>query len=180
MTAPVTRYQRCSSGFNGKNVKAASTLYRGPFAFVPYVSRQQQTNSWAMLNVFSTINVFHLTGHRKTSPNVLHTSRMLDRQVNTIRLSPMNTSSTSPVSRLATHQMTYRAAQSVGHTCSPNAQSSFNTQFARLKLSAPYENGVGPMVRGSQAHRRNESCSSSTTSRGERKGPIIAKTPEDV
>ncbi|MCJ1464402.1 hypothetical protein MMC07_003015 [Pseudocyphellaria aurata] len=168
-TTPVTRHQRCSSGFSGRNAKAASSLYRGPFAFVPYVYRQQQTNSRAMLSVYSSINVFNLTGHRKTSPNALHTSRMLDHQVNPILLSPVNTSGISPVLRLATNQSKYLSAPSVG---SPNAQ------FTRL--GAPYENDVSPMVRGSQAHRRDESCSSSTTSRGERKGPIIAKTPEDI
>lgn len=81
--------------------------------------------------------------------------------------------SMSPVLQFAAKQIIYSSAQSDG-------PEPFNALFSQLTLASPNEYGDNSMARSCQEHRRNESTSSSATSRSERKGPIIAKTPEAV
>lgn len=81
--------------------------------------------------------------------------------------------SMSPVLQFAAKQIIYSSAQSDG-------PEPFNALFSQLTLASPNEYGDNSMARSCQEHRRNESTSSIATSRSERKGPIIAKTPEAV
>lgn len=144
----VTRLrQRGSREHDGRN--AMTSLYSGPVALTPYVSRQCQTNPLALLTVPNRSNVSNFV----RDPRV----------------------SMSPVSQYATNQIIYPipAAQ-------PDGPEPFKALFSQLTLGSPNEYGDNSIARSCQEHRRNESTSSSATSRSERKGPIIAKTPEAV
>lgn len=155
--------------YNAKKLYKSNTsspLYSGPFDLDPYVSRQCQADSMATLKALHSPNVCNFAGDPRTGPNLPHTSCVNGRQVHPTRFSSMN------ASHLTASHMFRFAAKSDGHACSPNAQP-LNIRFPQLKLGAPNENGFNE-------HRRNESSSSSATSRSERNGPIIAKTPEDV
>lgn len=173
-----TSHRRCSSEVSVRNERSSSPLYSGPFHLVPYVSRQCQTNSLALLNILNSTNISYFAGDQRTHHNPPHTSRVHSRQIHSTRFSLMNASSMSPASHSTTNQMVYCTVQPDSHACSPNAQA-FNTRFPRLELSAPNEHGAGLMARsGQQGGRRNEGSSSCATFRQERTGPIIVKTPE--
>lgn len=178
LTPATTSHRRCSSEQSVRSERTTSPLYSGPFRLVPYVFRQCQTNSLALLNILSSTNVSYFTGDQRTHPNPPHTSRLHGRQVHPTRFSSINASSMSPASTLTTNQMVYCAVHSDSHAWSPNAQA-FNTRSPRLALGAPSEHGAGSTARsGQQGGRTNEGSSSCATFRQERTGPIIVKTPE--
>ena len=129
-TPATTSHRRCSSEQSVRSERTTSPLYNGPFHLVPYVPRQCQTNSLALLNILNSTNVSYFTGDQRTRPSPAHISRPHGRQVHSTRFSSMNASSMSPAAHLTTNQMVYCAVQSDSYACSPNTQA-FNTRYPR-------------------------------------------------
>ena len=171
-TPATTSHRRCSSEQSVRSERTTSPLYSGPFHLVPYVSRQCQTNSLALLNILHSTTVSYHPGDQRTCPHPAYASRLHSQQVNPTRVSSMNAATMAPAPQSTPNQLVYYTVQSDSPACDPNAPA-FTPRHPR---AAPNEHGARS---GQQPGvRTTEGSSSCATLRPEGRGPIIVKTPE--